>query len=134
MKFIAGLRVWGNGGFRKRPQSLPQAQGFCKPSRRPFPPSHSFNLHRSFTFVAGFWEDGTLGTSQSQSPTIGASCEELRLAERRGRESLPFPVLPGYRPMHCLEGLLSGGRTANRTRVYIHALASPAARAFRVPG
>src|SRR5208337_2639586 len=50
------------------------------------------------------------------------------------RESLPFPVLPGYRPMHCLEGLLSGGRTANRARVYIHTLASPAPRAFRVPG
>src|SRR5271157_6357542 len=41
-------------------------------------------------------------------------------AERRGQESLPFPVLPGYMPMHCLEGLLSGGRTANRTRgIYI---------------
>ncbi len=39
-------------------------------------------------------------------------------AERRGQESLPFPVLPGYRPMHCLEALLRGGRTANRTRVY----------------
>src|SRR5208337_3008082 len=50
------------------------------------------------------------------------------------RESPPFPVLPGYRPMHCLEGLLSGGRTANRTRVYIHTLASAAPRAFRVPG
>jgi hypothetical protein len=60
----------------------------------------------------------------------------LHLSEgvTRPDESLPFPVLPGYRPMHCLEGLLSGGRTANRTRVYIHTLASPAARAFRVPG
>ena len=49
-------------------------------------------------------------------------------------ESLPSPVLPGYRPMDCLKGLLSGGRTTNRTRVHIHTLASPAARAFRVPG
>ena len=75
------------------------------------------NLHGSFTFVAGFWEAGTLGTNQSQSPTIGASREDLRLAARRGQKSLPFPVLPGYRPMNCLEDLLSGGRTANRTRV-----------------
>ena len=75
-----------------------------------------------------------VGSNQSQSPTIRPSREDLRLAERRSQESLPFPVLPGYRPMHCLEGLLSGGRTANRTRVHIHTLASPAARAFRVPG
>src|SRR5208337_4651595 len=33
--------------------------------------------------------------------TVGASRDDLRLAERRGQESLPFPVLPGYRPMHC---------------------------------
>ena len=79
---------------------------------------------------------GKLGRGDQPVPaqTVGASRDDLRLAERRGQESLPFPVLPGYRPMHCLEGLLSGGRTANRTRVYIHALASPAARAFRVPG
>ena len=32
------------GKSRKRPQSPPQAQGFCKPSRRPSPPSHSFRL------------------------------------------------------------------------------------------
>jgi hypothetical protein len=29
------------------------------------------NLHGSFTFVAGLWQAGTLGTNQSQSPTIG---------------------------------------------------------------
>jgi len=83
------------------------------------------NLHRSFTFVARFWEAGTLGTNQSQSPIIRASREDLRFAERRGEQSLPSPVLPGYRPMHCLEGLLSGGRTANRMRVYIHTLLAP---------
>ncbi len=33
--------------------------------------------YRSFTSVAGFWEAGTLGTNQSQSPTIGASREDL---------------------------------------------------------
>jgi hypothetical protein len=75
-----------------------------------------------------------VGDQPVQSPTIRASREDLWLAERRSQDSLPFPVLPGYRPMRCLEGLLSGGRTANRTRVHIHTLASPAARAFRVPG
>jgi hypothetical protein len=86
-----------------------------------------------------FGKTGRWGPASPSPPTIGASCEELRLAgppERggRGRESLPFPLLPGYRPMHCLEGLLSGARTANRTRVHIHTLVSRAARAFRVPG
>ena len=46
------------------------------------------NFHGSFTFVAGFWEAGTLGTNQSQSPTIGASREDLRSAERRGLETI----------------------------------------------
>src|SRR5262249_12493135 len=34
------------GKSRQRPQSRPQAQGFCKPSRRPSSPSHSFRLVR----------------------------------------------------------------------------------------
>src|SRR5271157_5383328 len=42
---------------------------------------------------------------------------EHLVEHEQGRESLPFPVLPGYRPMDCLEGLLSGERTTNRTRV-----------------
>src|SRR5271157_2638867 len=92
------------------------------------------NLHGSFTFVAGLAASWDVGDQPVPAQTVGASRDDLRLAERRGQESLPFPVLPGYRPMHCLEALLSGGRTANRTRVYINTLASPAARAFRVPG
>jgi len=92
------------------------------------------NLHGSFTFVGGLAASWDVGDQPVPAQTVGASGDDLRLAERRGQESLPFPVLPGYRPMHCLEGLLSGGRTANRTIVYIHTLASPAARAIRVPG
>jgi hypothetical protein len=33
----------GKQGNGENSSSLPQAQGFCKPSRRPSPPSHSFN-------------------------------------------------------------------------------------------
>ncbi len=92
------------------------------------------NLHGSFTFVAGLAASWDVGDQPVPAQTVGASRDDLRLAERRGQESLPFPVLPGYRPMHCLESLLSGGCTANRTIVYIHTLASLAPRAFRVPG
>src|SRR5208337_5384045 len=38
MKFIAGSPGLGKRDSGKRPQSLPHAQGFCKPSRRPFLP------------------------------------------------------------------------------------------------
>ena len=70
---------------------------------------------------------GKLGRGDQPVPAqiVGASRDDLRIAERRGQESLAFPVLPGYRPLHCLEGLLSGGRTANRTRVYIHTSMTP---------
>src|SRR5208337_4535919 len=81
------------------------------------------NLHGSFTFVAGLAASWDVGDQPVPAQTVGASRDDLRIAERRGQESLPFPVLRGYRPMHCLEGLLSGGRTASRTRVYIHTLA-----------
>src|SRR5271167_1213576 len=81
------------------------------------------HLQGSFTFVAGLAASRDVGDQPVPAQTVGASRDDLLFAERRGQESLQFPVLPGYRPMHCLEGLLSGGRTANRTRVYIHTLA-----------
>ncbi len=60
----------------------------------------------------------------------GASRGDLRWAERRGQESLPSPVSPGYRPVCCLEALPNGRRATTQTMVYSSTHASPAARRF----
>src|SRR5208337_2872415 len=46
------------------------------------------NLHGSFTFVAGLAASWDVGDQPVPAQTVGASRDDLRIAERRGQESL----------------------------------------------